>query len=264
MAKQTLLDIVQEILSDMNSDNVNSISDTIEAQQVATIVKRTYLNMHNDRMWPHTGKLFKLEASTTTARPTHMKMAEDVIDIDWVRYDTHTVGKPSDYTVIQYLRPEEFLEYVFARNPNDSNIETVVDVHGTPLFIKNDTAPSYYTTFDDEWLVFDSYDSAVDSTLQASKTQVFGHTEPTWLMEDGFIPEMPSKAFPYLVNEAKSTAFLKIKEVFSQKDEQNAGRQKSWLSREKRRINPGTRYPDYGRKGAGMVRRNYKDNQFTG
>ncbi len=43
--KYTLLEIVQEILSDMDSDEVNSIDDTTESEQVATIVKSTYLSM---------------------------------------------------------------------------------------------------------------------------------------------------------------------------------------------------------------------------
>ena len=45
MAKLTVLEIVQNILSDLNSEEVNSISDTIEADQVAEIVKTTYLDL---------------------------------------------------------------------------------------------------------------------------------------------------------------------------------------------------------------------------
>ena len=43
--KFTLLEMVQEILSDMDSDEVDSIEDTVEAEQVATIVRSTYLAM---------------------------------------------------------------------------------------------------------------------------------------------------------------------------------------------------------------------------
>ena len=119
---------------------------------------------------------------------------------------------------------------------------------------------------DDEYLVFDSYDSDMDSTLQHSKTQVFGIVEPEWRMEDDFVPAMPAKYFPYLVNEAKSTAFIKIKEVFSQKDEQNAQRQKGWLGQNKRRLGHDSR-PDFGRKARGSGRygrAGYRNNQFTG
>jgi hypothetical protein len=112
--------------------------------------------------------------------------------------------------------------------------------------------------------VFDSYDSAMDSTLQHSKTQVFGYVEPEWLTEDSFVPAMPNKAFSLLVAEAKSQSFIKLKEVFSQKDEQAATRQRSWLSREKRRTGPNTTYPDYGRGSPGVRKSRYKNGNYTG
>lgn len=268
MPKMSVLDMVQEILSDMNSDNVNSITDTAEAMQVATIIKRAYFNILNDRLWPTTGKLFTLTPSADAARPTHMRIEEDVTHVEWVKYNTARVTDTHPtYTTIDYKQPREFLAYTMGRDNTRSNVETVIDYHGTPLFILNDAAPSYYTSFDDKYLVFDSFDNAVDSTLMASKTQVFGEVEPTWVMEDGFIPELPSKAFPYLISESKSVASLKIKELFSQKDEQASGRQKAWLARHKRQLDGGIRYPDYGRKstsGGRYSRAGYRDDHFTG
>ena len=35
----TLLDMVQDVLNDLDSDEVNDIDDTIEAQQIAQIIK---------------------------------------------------------------------------------------------------------------------------------------------------------------------------------------------------------------------------------
>lgn len=268
MAKQTLLEIVQEILSDMTSDPVNSITDTVEAGQVAQIVKRTFLNLTNDRIWPSTKRLFRLTSSADGARPTHMRIEEDVLEVSMVQYDVRkNVADPIDYTEIPYLTQEEFIVKVMGRDPSQSNMMTVMDYNGTPLIVQTDAAPSCYTSFDDVHLVFDSFNSAVESTLQNSKTQVYGVVAPTWTMEDGFIPDMPAKFFPYLVNEAKSVAFIKLKEVFSQKDEQASTRQKSWLSRKKSRIDGQTRYPDYGRKGSGTGRyrrAGYHNNSFTG
>ncbi len=269
MSKTTLLDMVQEILSDMTSDPVNSISDTYEALQVAKIIKRTYYNIINDRIWPSTGRLLSLTPSGDSGRPTHMRLEDEVIGISWVKYNTRRSSDSHDiYTTVKYKTNEEFLEIAFARDNSKSNVTTVMDYNGTPLFILNDAAPTCYTSFDDKHIIFDSFDSAIDSTLQGSKTQVFGEVEPAWSEVDSFVPDLPSKAFPYLINEAKSTAFIKIKEVFSQKDEQASVRQKGWLSRNKHRIDGDTRYPDYGRKtarGSGRNRRaGYNNNHFTG
>ncbi len=265
MAKMSLLDIVSEILSDMTSDPVNSISDTFESLQIAKIVRRTYFNLHSERVWPHTGRLFKLTASGDAAKPTHMLMEDDVTSIDWVKYECRKVGATrANPETISYMRPEDFIELVMSRDTSKSNVTTVIDYNGTPLFILTDVAPTCYTTFDEEHLIFDSFDNTVDSTLQTSKTQVFGYIEPEFRMEDDFVPDMPNKAFSLLVAEAKSQAFVKLKEVFSQKDEQAATRQRSWLSREKRRINPGTKYPDYGRNSPKASRGKYRNNNFTG
>lgn len=249
MAKMTLLDIVQEILSDMNSDNVNSISDTIEAQQVANIVRRTFYNLYNDRVWPHTTRLLRLNSSSDNTRPTHMTLDEDVIRIDVVKYNKQkSAASKLDYDDIIYKTPEEFLDFVMKRDSKKANMMTVMDYNGTPLIIQTDAQPTYYTSFDDEHIVFDSYDKMIDDILQHSKTQVIGLVEPEFLLQDAFVPDIPTKAFPYFVNEAKSTAFIKIKEVFSQKDEQSSGRAKTWLAREKHRVGGGIRFPNYGRK----------------
>lgn len=249
MAKMTLLEIVQEILSDMNSDNVNSISDTIESMQVATIVRRTFFNLYNDRIWPHMSQLLRINSSADSDKPTHMYLDDALIHMDWVKYDVRTdPTKSVSYKDILYKEPKDFIDFVMQRDSTKNNVTTVMDYNGTPLLILNDTMPTYYTSFDDEHLVFDSWDQSVDSILQQSKTQAFGLVEPTFDLSDTFVPDVPVKAFPYFVNEAKSTAFLKVKEVFSQKDEQNAGRQKSWLAREKHRVNGGIKYPNYGRK----------------
>ena len=267
MAKATLLEIVQEILSDMTSDEVNSIGETVESSQVATIVKRTYFNIVNDRLWPSTKALIKLVPYSDPALPTHMKLSDATIEIDWVKYNMADAGDPPEYRTVLWKSPSDFVNLLLARDAGASNVQTVLEPSGVPLFVFNDQQPTYYTTFDDETLVFDSYDNAADSTLQASKIHVYGAVEPTWVHEDDFVPDMPAKYFPYLINEAKSTAFLKIKEVFSQKDEQNSQRQKSWLAQHKYRATRENRRPDYGRKAPGRgrySRAGYRNNHFTG
>ena len=41
--KMTLLEMVQNILSDMDSEEINSLSDSNEAEQVALVIKTTLL-----------------------------------------------------------------------------------------------------------------------------------------------------------------------------------------------------------------------------
>lgn len=245
----TLLDMVQDILSDMNSDEVNSITDTTESLQVAQIVKTTYYNIIDGRDYPWLHELFQLDSSGTSLRPTHMALPESVIDLDWIKYD---VKKPSEtrnrYTKILYKTPEEFLEITDRRNTDDAVVLIIQDDTGVDINLYTNTAPQYFTSFNDETLVFDSYDSSIESTLQASKTQCFGKRSVVFQMSNSFVPDMPVQMFSYLLNEAKSVAFLTLKQMPNSKAEQASVSQKRRMSQDAWRIKNGITYPNYGRK----------------
>src|SRR3546814_1682508 len=90
------------------------------------------------------------------------------------------------------------------RDNTQANYTTVIDPPTlTNLTIRTDAAPTYFTSFDDKTLIFDSYDSAADSTLQKSKVQVYAYTIPAWVHADDAIPDLPEMAFYLLVEEAK-------------------------------------------------------------
>lgn len=248
--KRTLIDIVTEILSDMESDWVNSINDTEEAEAVARIVKSTYLAMASNRNWPSMSQILQLTPFTDNTRPTHTRIEDDFKELISVYYNKQKSGdNRKNYLPVRYQDPDSFLRLVYARNNTTSNIETVIDPSGVELLIQNDTAPQYYTSFNDTDLVFDSYDGSLDSTLQASKFVVRGYVIPNFELQDDFIPDLPSEAFPALVEEAKSKCFARLKQMPDAKSEQESTRQQRWLSRKSWRVHANEIYPDnYGRK----------------
>lgn len=248
MPKMTLLEMAQDIMSDMSSDNINSINDTTESLQVAQILKSTYYEIIHSREWPHLRKLVEITGLGDTSTPTHMQLAESVVDIDWIKYDSRaTVGGDPNYVDVSYLLPGDFLQYVMQRTASNSNITAVTDPDDTTLLIKTDENPKYWTSFDDEYIVFDAYKSAVDSTLQGAKTQVFALAEPTFTISDTFTPDLPNHAFPYYLAEAKSTCFNSIGQTPNAKEEQKSRRQRTWLARKAGKVEPGIQYPNYGR-----------------
>lgn len=248
--KKTLLEIVQDILNDLDSDEVNSIDDTTESQQVAQIVKTCFEEIIGNRNWPHLKKLIQLEASNSLQRPNYLKIPELVKELLSFQYNSVKAGDTSiKYKEVVYKYPDEFLSIVNNRNSSLSTTSVITDTSGTKLIIYNNQSPQFWTSFDDESIVCDSYDAAVDDTLKQSKTQVVAYVEPTWLHEDTAIPDLPSEAFPLLQAEAKSTAFVALKQLANQKAEQKASRQQRWLSRKAWKAKGGVRYEDYGRKG---------------
>lgn len=250
MTTMTLLDMVQDILSDMDSDDVNSISDTVESLQVAQIIKTTYFNIIDGKDWPQLFRMFQLEASGDVNRPTYMKLPDDVIDVNYIKYNVRRVGDAFDrLTEIKYKDPHEFMRLVDARHSDSTNVLATTDPTGVKINIMIDTPPTFYTCFDNVHIVFDAYDNVVDSTLQVSKTQAYGKVYPTWTMEDTFVPAMPISAFSYLLNESKATAFIVAKQAPNPKAEQNSITQRRRMSQEAWRVVNGITLPNYGRNG---------------
>ena len=249
MAKLTLLEITQDILSDMDSDEVNSISDTAESLQVAQIVKTTYYNIIDGKDYPFLYQMFQLETSGTTDRPTHMKLPDTVADLKYLKYNNQKTTSAKDlYEKIEYKRPEDFLELTDKRDSLDSTVKVVTDTSGIDINILNNVGPSCFTSFDDENLVFDSWLKTKESNLQKSQTQAYGKLSVTWSMTDSFTPDLPVQMFSYLLDEAKSTCFLTLKQMANQKAEQNSVSQKRRMSQEAWKIKNGISYPNYGRK----------------
>jgi len=245
--KKTLLEIVQEILNDLNSEDVNSISDSDEAQQIASFVETVFYNMIATRDIPEHNELLKLTALSDTDTPTHFSYPTNVASISTVWYDVSAVGDDPEYREICFVEPEVFL----TRTDTIQTPYTLVsDINGgTTLRIQNDSQPSFYTSFDDENIIMNSHDSTIDSTLQQSKSRALGRVIPVFdKTSDSYIPDIDNVMFPYLIAEAKSLAFELVKGGATPKVEQAARRQKSYLQNDRfKTVRENTRN-DYGRR----------------
>lgn len=249
MAKPTLLEIVQDILSDMSGDVVNSIDDTTESEQVAYIVRSTFNAMMANRNWPHTQRTISLIPSGDNLLPTHMTLSEPIKELISVYYNKQTLNTTQlKNDEVYWKEPDDFLRYTNVRNSDSAQTLVINDPTGVKLLIDNNTHPRYFTSFDDNTLVFDSFDSNVDSTLQASKITARAYVTPTFVMQNTYVPDLPLEAFPALIEESKSKASFKLRSVNDVKAEQESVRQQGWLSRKAWRVKGGVRYPDYGRR----------------
>ena len=249
MARMTVLEMTQDILSDMNSDEVNTINGSLEATQVSQIIKTTYFNITEGKDLAHFKELFRLD-SGTSAKPTHMLIPSTIIDIEWVKYNTELAASDKDlYTKIKYKSPEEFLYIVDKRDSTDTtNIKVVTDASSTLLNINKTKVPQYFTSFDDETIVMDGYIASLETNLQQSKTQCFGKRAATFTLSDAFVPDLPVQMFTYLLAEAKSNSFLTLKQMPNQKAEQTSISQKRKMSQEAFRLKNGITFANFGRK----------------
>ncbi len=248
MPKLSLLAMVQDILNDMDSDEVNSISDTEESLQVAQIIKTTYFEMIDRRDWPHLSKFSILNSVGDTSRPTHLGTPDNLSKLEWFKYNKKKVGETRNrYVDIQYLYPDEFILRTNDRNLDKANVVEVSDYGLAKFQVFNDRQPTYYTSFDDNFIVLDAYDSVIESSVQGGNTQVRIYTIPSWTVSDVFVPDLPMEAFSGLLAESKSVASFKLDDTVDQKAEQQAARQQQRLSKDGWSIKGGIRYPNYGR-----------------
>lgn len=248
MATRTVLSMVQNILSSMDSDEVNSLSDTIESAQVAEVIKEVYEDMVMEYELPSNHTLFQMTAATT-AKPTHMTLPSNVVKLEWIKYNNlNAVSDPLNYQEVIYLEPEVFIELVSARTSSDSTVDSISDDSGVTLLITNNANPSYWTSFDDVTIILDSYDSGLETNLQNSKTNCYGIIENTLTLTDVTVPNLPPQLFPLLLTESKSRCYAYFKQTINAKVEQRSRRQRIMQQKRKSRTNDSIKTIDYGRK----------------
>lgn len=213
--------MVQNILSAMDSDEVNTINDTKEASQVAETIKEVYYEMFGNHEIAEKKSVISLDGLGDLTRPNYMKVPDNVLHIDWIKYKDG-----DEFKSLYFCPPEEFLERVL-RNKDTTTTASTIDPDGAlSYYVKNNQAPTYYTSFDDDHIVFDSYKATEDDTLQSSRSITWGNIDASWSNADGFIPDLDANLFPLLLAESKSVCFSHIKQAPSAKAEQQSRRQR--------------------------------------
>jgi hypothetical protein len=320
MAQLTVLQMTQNILSAMSSDEVNSIGDTVESMQVAQILQNKYYDIVARGDLTLDDQLFQLNPSDNSNSPVLMSLPTGTMRINWLRYydtnplnntqvsqfgsyshdlnvnivssikwtvlSTSTVtivstgivsftltGANSNIQVGNTVQAQSGSNSMFARvasynggtaltlqvisstgsgtfsnwtitsvaAPNVPPGYKYVDIVPLDYFMDvtgrfditqpdvlsynfvqngqnfimrylNDRQPTMCTVVSNLWVLFDSYDNTQDSTLQASKSLVYGQVVPPFLLQDNFIPVLDDFQFPLLLNESKSLAFFELKQ----------------------------------------------------
>jgi len=215
MAKLTLLDMTQNILSAMDSDPVSSIDETVESVQVADLVKEAFFEIISQRDWPFLFQLVQLTGLGDTNNPTKMMMSDTWNKVKWIKYNKKDV---------EYITPEEFKAVVDNRVVQAG----VIDSNGYVI----NADPQYWTSYDDKYITFDGYNSAVESTLVGAKTSVYAVVQASWTHVDTFVPNLPEKFFPTLLAEAKAQAFVNLKQQANGREERRAQRGRNTMRNE--------------------------------
>ena len=135
MSKKTLLEIVVEIANDIDTDSINSINDTIEAQQIAEIVRSTYQAIISNRNWPHTKRLIQITPSGDNLKPNIMTIDEKIKELISVYYNKAKQGETRlRYEPVKYIEPDDMLRLMYGLNSDETNVTTVDGGNGCLLY----------------------------------------------------------------------------------------------------------------------------------
>jgi hypothetical protein len=249
MSKQTVLELVQNILARMDSDEVNSISDTAESRQVAQIIKTAYYNIMARANLPEHKKLFNLISSSEDTQPVLMFKPEDTAKIEWIKYNKEEVDGESNFDYVTILPVQQYMDMIHQLDTSASNVETFT-LNNVTYAYETDRHPSFCTIINDFNIVFNSFDEEFDTVLQTTNSLAFGQKIPHFEIADAHYPDMDEQQYPLLLNEATSMCFLDLKQMPNEKAEKEARRQWVTLQRTKKleKESEFDKLPNFGRR----------------
>lgn len=253
-----LLEIVQLTLSSLDSDEVNTINDTVESRQIVDIARSVFDDMVSRYDMPENNDIFELEASGDNTKPVLMFVPDNVLRIDWVRYNKkETTDTFSNYQRLEFKPLDTFLQIQndLLRNETSNVAQMTHTINGTTFdfLYRTDRQPEFYTSFDDKTLIFNAIDLTEDTTLQKDKTQCSGWIKPVFQISNSFIPTFDEPLHTLWLSEVKAQAFVELKQTQNAQVERKARRQEVRFQKDKRRVPFTDRgeldlLPNYGRK----------------
>ena len=216
--------MVQRILESIDGQMVESIEDTREAMQVANCIKESYEHLLYTRDIKAKSNLIQLHSMSDVKQPTVFLINDDLAQISIFKYyDKYN----ERYVDLTWLEPENFIEMCLNRNPLKDNVQNILEPSsGVRYNIYNDRAPQYYTSFDDQHIVCDSYNNKDGHTLLEEYTVVYGYVMPEFKLEDTFVPDLAPQHFSLLLSTAKVQAAYELNKVFDQLENNRAMKQK--------------------------------------
>lgn len=240
---KSVLQYVQGALNIMDSDQVDSIADTVESMQVAHLFADIFQELMVREDWEWLQGPLTLTALANPSFPTGFTVSPLVRRIDTLWYDVAT----SQLRKLCYLDPECFLQRF--RNGQQSGSLKVVVPGQTVFHIRTDRQPTFWTTFNRNTIYMDAYDSGVESTLQTSKLSSFGLSTPSFSVADDFVPAIPEHVVPLVQHTLNAAASITFRQKVSEADEARVLRQLAQLRRKQPLVESNEYYSrQYGRR----------------
>ena len=104
---QTVLEVVNSMLSDMGRDQVNDLGQTPEASRAENIAKDVFYQFISRKLWPNKRELSPLESLSDLSRRTCLRVPNNVSRVEEIKYNVGTLDAPV-WRDLEYVEPEGF------------------------------------------------------------------------------------------------------------------------------------------------------------
>ena len=225
MPKYTMLQMVQRVGRAINSDEISELHETIEADDIQTIL----MDMLDDLLTRQDWEFLKDRPKQMSAGPDALSVTipADVSRVQKLRYRAEAaVDDVERFRTLHYMPASEFID-MMQKNDPDLTDSVSVTVNGVKLVGKNNKPPRWWTTFDESTIYFDSYEVTVDpSGVDATKTAalVTIYADVSGFDDAAWVAPIPEKLFTLWYQEAVAEASVKLRQFEDPRAERRARR----------------------------------------
>lgn len=247
--RYTNLEVLNKCMDVINADNVSAVDENDRAGRIFSIMEDVYYDLLTRIDHPYHETLQVLTSPASTSTPTHLTLSSGatdyVKDISRLEYnveDTNTTTAP-DFKKLYYIDPTEFLD----RSEMWENYDVVAITANALVRIGNDKDPTYYTSFDQQTLVLDSYDSAVLTYIPSTRVRAIVRKVPDFTVGDSGVQTLDDMYFPTYVSECQSRTHAILKDNVNRKVEEYARRNRVSQQNDKFKVKKENGRPNFGR-----------------
>lgn len=223
MRRSTLLEMVQDVSRQIGDKERKGLDEDLRVQDIANLCISTLESICSRRTWEFQRDRLVLPA-TVTDKVT-IAIPEAVSRLERVSYQIL-----SRSTELCYLLPEKFLEQVSLQGPST---EAVAVPGGATIWVRNNSEPRYYTSFDETTVTLDAYNSETDPTgIQPSKVRILAEVQLdtagarlAGLPVDSWVPDIPTRMFPLWFWESVQNCYATIVDGADELSSREARRQ---------------------------------------
>ncbi|AUR83383.1 head completion adaptor [Vibrio phage 1.139.A._10N.261.48.C6] len=209
--RYTNLQLLQKVARAINSDEVDTMDESLESMDIVDIMERSLDDILMRRHWEFMKD--KQSVALTGNSAINVTLPDSVVRIQCIRHLDE--GDQGQYVDLQYLEPADFTRRLQGNDASNSNTDEVL-INGVKLWPRNDTAPRYYTSFDELSITVDSYDNTLLATgVDPDRIAIQGVHKPVLDFTAGtesVVQPIPEQMHNYWLNETIALCSVELRQ----------------------------------------------------